>query len=138
VSEARRLIARLRREGVQIDLIGTQLHVEAPAGVVTPVLRRKLAALKPEIGALLGKAAPPTPENGATLQHLADDFGEVAARGFAQHDVTPCPDDFEGAVHMEGHVAWWRDTLDSVYRGEMTLVCLRDGQISAHPRRLAS
>lgn len=47
------LLAELEQLNVKISLAGDKLHVDAPAGVLTPELKQELAKHKPELMALL-------------------------------------------------------------------------------------
>jgi len=62
------LLSETARLGIRLEARGDRLHVEAPAGVVTPTLREALVKQKP---ALLSRLAPPrafiTLKNGPTL-----------------------------------------------------------------------
>jgi hypothetical protein len=51
------LLAELTQAGVALMVRGDRLHVEAPAGSLTPILRRRLADNKTELLALLNLRA---------------------------------------------------------------------------------
>ena len=46
---ARAVLASLRRQGVAIEAGREQLHVDAPAGLITSEIRQALAELKPDL-----------------------------------------------------------------------------------------
>jgi hypothetical protein len=47
------LLARLQQAGVRVTLVGEQLGIDAPEGVLTPDVLAELRAAKPELIALL-------------------------------------------------------------------------------------
>ncbi len=47
------LLAELRERGATVAVVGDRLRIEAPRGVLTPELRTRLAAAKPELLALV-------------------------------------------------------------------------------------
>ena len=55
------LLAQLRQQGLELRAEGGQLHIQGPKGAMTAELRALIGAHKPELLALLTRAAPATP-----------------------------------------------------------------------------
>ncbi|MFN8626032.1 MAG: hypothetical protein U0587_08640 [Candidatus Binatia bacterium] len=64
---AETLLDSLRQLGATVTVQGDKLRIEAPAGTVTPELRRTLADHKPELLALLSRTMPTPPTDRMTL-----------------------------------------------------------------------
>jgi hypothetical protein len=113
------------RAGIVLEARGDRLHVEAPAGSVTPELRDALARLKPEILARLS----PVPEfiylrGGLTVPRPALELAiALEARGFRQRV------DAEGRYQIEpsaglsdgdrARIARWRRHLPGIISYEV-------------------
>lgn len=111
------LMAETARLGIRLEARGDRLHVEAPAGVVTPDLRDQLTQRKP---ALLARLAPPrgviTLKNGPTLPVEALELAlDLERRGIplatdANHQfVVPTDPALSEADHAA--IARWRHHL---------------------------
>jgi len=98
---ARAVLASLRRQGVAIEAEREQLHVDAPAGMITAEIRQALAELKPDLLGLLVEE-----------QRLLDQSLDEFARG-------------DRAIEIR--VPWFPDTLWFVPRVEHVEVLVREG-----------
>jgi len=58
MSAARNLLAELQTKGVEITPSGDRLRIKAPVGIITPELRDRLAAAKPDLLQLLTDELP--------------------------------------------------------------------------------
>jgi sulfur transfer complex TusBCD TusB component (DsrH family) len=83
----RDLLTETRNAGIQLEARGDRLHVEAPAGAVTPELRAALVAHKPDLLAVLAPSRGfVTLKNGPTLP--VEPFAlaiDLEARGIVLH-----------------------------------------------------
>src|SRR5262249_14736970 len=125
--------ARLRAED--------RLCIDAPKDVVDQALLHQLRAQKPEVLALLRKrgkgevlpagvaTAPIPPQLG--LSNF--DLGQARAE-FDRHGTQPAWDDLIGAARLERKRAWCEETLDAVYRGQLTLWLHPSGRVVPSPR----
>ena len=88
------LVGELSRLGVKLFALGDRLHVDAPGGVITPVLRQGLAQYKPQIMALLGGDIPPV-------------FPEGGDDSFEQQPPRPVPTPRAAAMNYRQGVSIW-------------------------------
>jgi hypothetical protein len=76
------VLAVTHKSGIRLEARGTALHVEAPAGTMTPELRAALAAHKPELLARLAPVEFVTLKGGLTVPRPAlDQIWSLEARG---------------------------------------------------------
>ena len=136
----------LRRRGVVVTVAAGKVVARGPREAITPEIRRALIRSRREILSFvsdrsvfptLGGAAPEPPQPVAWPTGRDDMLAWVWHR-FAEYGTHPAPDDLSAAATQEISLARWREWLDAVYRGEMTLVRRSDGQLSAFPRGLPS
>jgi hypothetical protein len=135
------LLEELSSRGARLEVNGERLRVQAPAGAVTDGLKAALRRDKPTLIKLLrtrpdsGKPSrgAPGPNPPKPTGQLDEDVA-LALSKFAQHGISPAPDDLRGVVWLERKRTWCEATLDAVYRGQMTLYLDMLGRVSAFPR----
>lgn len=133
------ILRELRAVGARLEVVGEQLHIDAPRGAVSASLRKAVVSHKNEVLKRIRAARsqyPPTlhatdPRPPQLVSNL--ELGLARAR-FAEHGTHPAWDDLCGAAHLERRRTWCTETLDAVYRGTMTLAFTPVGNLIAHPR----
>ena len=141
--KAEGVLTTLRKRGASVRVVGDRIRAEGPVGAVTPglraaleqqklqileVLRRERSAPRPTVYAAV--PSPPQPTDG-------DEIALARVR-FAQHGTQAAWDDLHGAAQLERQRTWCQETLEAVYRGQLTLFFGSDGRVSVFPRSLAS
>lgn len=107
------LLADLRARGVILSINGDMIAVDAPPGVITPILRRTLGQHKPLLLGLLREEAhrspsrPPTGDPPGTIRLGDPQFAETVARlvGF------PLDHFAEAGALLKVMVSWWPETM---------------------------
>src|SRR6185312_12358432 len=83
------LLRELQAAGVTLSATGDRLHVEAPAGAVTPGLRQRIAENKASLLAELNQPTTTAPGTRAALLALADSLGldHAIVHGLPEQDM---------------------------------------------------
>ena len=140
---AEEILQELSQRGVRLAADGERLCIDAPKGAVGEALFHELRQHKPEVLALLRRdgglrpapaAAEPSP---ARLGLSNFDLGHARTE-FARHSTQPAWDDLIGAARLERQQVWCQETLEAVYRGQLTLWLDATGRVIAFPRSMAS
>jgi tubulysin polyketide synthase-like protein len=100
---AAELLAALRSQGVNLSVAGDRLHVDAPAGVISPALRNTLREQKAGLIALISTKPDPRPARPPMRRyHRHDRYWRRAshAAGYWVCGICHPPSDTEG-------VEWW-------------------------------
>ncbi len=139
------LLNQLVDLGLTVRAINGRVRVEGPPSALTAELREEVAEKKGELLGLLPTDTCPTQGAQGTIPQekwsgrlsVDDEAATVFAR-FADYGTQPAWDDLLGATVLERRRIWCEQTLEAVYRGQLTLAMLPDGQLTAFPRGIAS
>jgi hypothetical protein len=133
------IVQELEDRGASITPDGSQLHITFKKGAVPADLVEQAKQNKTEILRFLGQRSP-LPSRGCPSPSPSDigdgfDLGRIRIR-FAEHGCLPAWDDLICAARLERQCLWCRETLEAVYRGEMTLFFTPDGSVAAAGRTI--
>lgn len=123
------VLATAKTLGIVLEARGDRLHVEAPAGVVTPTLRDQLTQHKPALLALLAPSrAFVTLRQGPTVPVEAIELAiELERRGFTM-SVDPCQQ-----VQIEPAAALTETDVAAIRRWRLHLGAIIGYDADAHP-----
>jgi len=143
------LLVDLESKGVHVRLVGDRIRVEGPHDVMAPAIR-DVAARKPELVEALrhrdrGRREPARlpipPVTRATVQRFPPPSGELiiaTEARFLENGVHPAPDDLRAAARLEDRLARWREVLDGLYTGRLSLADGDAETLAPWPRGLTS